>query len=358
MADSHLGRKPTRKQNKYTGIMKWLDTEGIGYIITGEIEVFVTPNSISPKTAPIKQGDKVRYRLKTRNSNFRYEADDVSRCGNECNRCLRTGHLSFNCPENVKYYWVNCYKCGLIGHYANNCDQKFYGFFSDERKYSGGFVRRRCNCEFGCWSSLFGGSCRKFEIYKKSMNNKFEFGFDYSLVLGSFGVYWPPLTKEMYYDDDDDDDDDDDNDDGVELRYVVCVKKGDDVKKVEDVEDCFILEYDPNELPKLENLSLCDNSHDDDDDLCILAHKGKVACRDYPHPRHICATYSFDKTPHESHCNMCYCYICDVPAPCKQWTNVSTERLLSHCHASDDIQFWRSERKLALMRVGMYQLRS
>ncbi|KAL9237892.1 hypothetical protein vseg_012388 [Gypsophila vaccaria] len=141
-----------------------------------------------------------------------------------------------------------------------------------------------------------------------------------------------------------------------ELRCVVCVKNVDDAKKFEEFEDCFILEFGPsNESPNLENSSVPDNSQVvNDGDVVILDQKGPVACRDYSHPRHLCGTNSFENTPHESHCKMCFCYVCDVPAPCKNWTNVSEERLLNHCDASDD-QFWRTKRRIAKNRVEASQ---
>lgn len=40
--------------------------------------------------------------------------------------------------------------------------------------------------------------------------------------------------------------------------------------------------------------------------LCCLIkifHK-QVACRDYPHSRHLCLKFPFNKTSHESHCDM------------------------------------------------------
>jgi hypothetical protein len=55
-----------------------------------------------------------------------------------------------------------------------------------------------------------------------------------------------------------------------------------------------------------------------------------VACRDYPHPRHFCLNFPFGSTPNSSHCDLCYCYVCDKPAPCAEWT-IST----SHCNAYD-----------------------
>uniref|UniRef100_A0A453L784 RRM domain-containing protein n=1 Tax=Aegilops tauschii subsp. strangulata TaxID=200361 RepID=A0A453L784_AEGTS len=67
--------------------------------------------------------------------------------------------------------------------------------------------------------------------------------------------------------------------------------------------------------------------------------KGKqIACKDFPHPRHLCSELPFSTTPHPKHCKMCYCYVCDAPAPCKQWG----KGLLNggHCHATDKDTKW------------------
>ncbi|KAK4407285.1 hypothetical protein Sango_0309500 [Sesamum angolense] len=68
-----------------------------------------------------------------------------------------------------------------------------------------------------------------------------------------------------------------------------------------------------------------------------------VACRDFPHSRHLCATFPFASTPHALCCDQCHCYVCDVLAPCSHWgTGFSS---IDHCHASDKDDFWRAERK-------------
>ncbi|KAF7818485.1 uncharacterized protein G2W53_023940 [Senna tora] len=69
----------------------------------------------------------------------------------------------------------------------------------------------------------------------------------------------------------------------------------------------------------------------------------KIACRDYPHPRHLCATFPFSSTPHERHCEKCHCYVCDLPAPCLKWGTgiLSTD----HCHATEKAEMWKIQRK-------------
>ncbi|KAH9617128.1 hypothetical protein KSS87_020877 [Heliosperma pusillum] len=148
----------------------------------------------------------------------------------------------------------------------------------------------------------------------------------------------------------------DNDDDYSEISgSIVCVKKREDVKKFEEFEDCFILDFDPfndddssigfmfNKLSvsvKTEVFS-DDNA---DDDVSILGVKGKVACKDYPHSRHLCGTHPFKKTAHEIHCKMCYCYVCDISAPCKKWTGGCKDLNLKHCDATPDIPLWSRRR--------------
>ncbi|XP_061364069.1 RPM1 interacting protein 13-like [Gastrolobium bilobum] len=124
------------------------------------------------------------------------------------------------------------------------------------------------------------------------------------------------------------------------IRNIVCLKRKEDMKRFEETEECFILEFDPSESLPLSKLSLDNkNNHDDDDaaDLSIVAEKGPVACRDYPHSRHMCLKFPFSSTPHESYCEMCYCYACDSAAPCKYWTQ--------HCGA-DGGDYWKDQRDM------------
>ncbi|KAG8389139.1 hypothetical protein BUALT_Bualt02G0198100 [Buddleja alternifolia] len=68
-----------------------------------------------------------------------------------------------------------------------------------------------------------------------------------------------------------------------------------------------------------------------------------VACRDFPHARHLCAKFVFASTSHEVHCSQCHCYVCDSLAPCSHWGTGASS--VDHCHASDKEEHWRSERK-------------
>lgn len=109
-------------------------------------------------------------------------------------------------------------------------------------------------------------------------------------------------------------------------------------------DDCVVLENDPDEPAEVRN----DNpskGDDDSDDIVVVSEKGQVACRDYPHPRHLCIKFPFSTTPNQSHCNQCYCYVCDSLAPCVYWGNGSAST--DHCHATDKDEFWTLERKNA-----------
>uniref|UniRef100_A0ACD5TDI3 Uncharacterized protein n=1 Tax=Avena sativa TaxID=4498 RepID=A0ACD5TDI3_AVESA len=78
---------------------------------------------------------------------------------------------------------------------------------------------------------------------------------------------------------------------------------------------------------------------DDDDDCVIVAEKGQVACRDFPHSRHLCSNMPFGTTSHEKYCTMCYCFVCDAPAPCSYWGKALS--VDDHCHATDKETKWK-----------------
>ncbi|XP_050206539.1 uncharacterized protein LOC126656097 isoform X2 [Mercurialis annua] len=110
------------------------------------------------------------------------------------------------------------------------------------------------------------------------------------------------------------------------------------VKHFDDDDDCVILECDPEK-----SVDVVDNCDDDGDDILVVGQKGQIACRDYPHPRHLCAKYPFSSTPHEKYCELCHCYVCDSLAPCALWVaGVST---IDHCHATDKQEMWKRLRE-------------
>uniref|UniRef100_A0A453L772 RRM domain-containing protein n=4 Tax=Aegilops tauschii subsp. strangulata TaxID=200361 RepID=A0A453L772_AEGTS len=103
-------------------------------------------------------------------------------------------------------------------------------------------------------------------------------------------------------------------------------------------DDCVILDGDP-DGPAVVACAKGRGAGDGaSDEVEIVAVKGKIACKDFPHPRHLCSELPFSTTPHPKHCKMCYCYVCDAPAPCKQWG----KGLLNggHCHATDKDTKW------------------
>ncbi|KAJ1416814.1 hypothetical protein SESBI_16968 [Sesbania bispinosa] len=79
------------------------------------------------------------------------------------------------------------------------------------------------------------------------------------------------------------------------------------------------------------------------DELLVVGEKGQIACRDYPHARHLCAKFPFSSTPHERHCSQCHCFVCDSLAPCLKWgTGILSS---DHCHANDKTELWKIQRK-------------
>ncbi|GAB2264994.1 hypothetical protein Dimus_000063 [Dionaea muscipula] len=125
------------------------------------------------------------------------------------------------------------------------------------------------------------------------------------------------------------------------MQSIFCLKNMSDMTKIEKTEDCFILDFDPFDTIDLSKLSL--SKHDNDKDLLVIAEKGKVACRDYAHSRHLCLKHPFDTTPHKKYCDLCYCFVCDKPAPCKEWDTPAG----MHCDAKDayDWILKRSEKR-------------
>ncbi|XP_057841776.2 uncharacterized protein LOC131051331 isoform X2 [Cryptomeria japonica] len=73
-----------------------------------------------------------------------------------------------------------------------------------------------------------------------------------------------------------------------------------------------------------------------------------VACRDFPHPRHLCVKFPFKNTPHEKYCEKCHCYVCDKPAPCLFWGKENPDK--DHCHSSDKEEKWKRQRTFYKMR--------
>ncbi|KAG2302947.1 hypothetical protein Bca4012_061266 [Brassica carinata] len=106
----------------------------------------------------------------------------------------------------------------------------------------------------------------------------------------------------------------------------------------DDDDDCVILDCDP-----VKTSAAVEAEADDDDEVLVVGQKGEIACRDFPHPRHSCAKYAFNSTSHESYCDMCHCYVCDIPAPCPYWCVAVSS--IDHCHANDKDKTWKSQRE-------------
>ncbi|CAL9124842.1 unnamed protein product [Musa textilis] len=109
-----------------------------------------------------------------------------------------------------------------------------------------------------------------------------------------------------------------------------------------DDDDCVVLDSDPDKP-----VSVVDDKGgeigDRGDDLLIVAEKGQFACRDYPHPRHLCAHFPFSSSPHEKFCDLCHCYVCDSPAPCTCWG--IGDKSTDHCHSTDKEERWKYQRQ-------------
>ncbi|KAJ7972571.1 RPM1 interacting protein 13 [Quillaja saponaria] len=131
----------------------------------------------------------------------------------------------------------------------------------------------------------------------------------------------------------------DDSDEVVVVGEVNPKEKSRSSKQtVKDVEDdCILLDRNPYNL-----VTSMNEKANGSDELQIVGEKGQIACRDYPHPRHLCAKFPFTSTPHERHCDQCHCYVCDSLAPCVRWgTGISST---DHCHATEKSDIWKIQR--------------
>ncbi|GKV01679.1 hypothetical protein SLEP1_g14218 [Rubroshorea leprosula] len=135
----------------------------------------------------------------------------------------------------------------------------------------------------------------------------------------------------------------DDPDEVVFVREVKPSKKSKPSKLrsqvFDDNDDCFVLNGDPRKP-----LDVSNEEEEDEDELQIVGQNGEIACRDLPHSRHLCAKFKFSSTPHEKHCELCHCYVCDTHAPCVYWGS-GTSNTNDHCHATDEEERWNTLRK-------------
>lgn len=70
----------------------------------------------------------------------------------------------------------------------------------------------------------------------------------------------------------------------------------------------------------------------------------QIACRDYPHPRHLCVLFPFSSTPHEKHCDqvkfiICCLRLCQNLDLCVSWFNYNSF-FLSLWHAVPLLCVW------------------
>ncbi|KAH7863017.1 hypothetical protein Vadar_012234 [Vaccinium darrowii] len=155
---------------------------------------------------------------------------------------------------------------------------------------------------------------------------------------------WSSCVLDVSSDDGGDDDDFDWVSEILEEAERKRIDDSDDVVGVlnssldDDDDDCVVLDGDPEEPHVIEN-----NAGGESDDLLVVGEKGQIACRDYPHSRHLCANFPFISTPHERHCNQCHCFVCDTLAPCVHWGNGTSS--IDHCHGNDKDEFWISQRQ-------------
>ncbi|XP_044504107.1 uncharacterized protein LOC123224491 isoform X2 [Mangifera indica] len=150
----------------------------------------------------------------------------------------------------------------------------------------------------------------------------------------------------------------DEPDDSDEVVVVGGIKSKSTESTVcnEDDDDCVVLDADPDEPLSADNDKAGEGDGEreaegerdgdgdgEEDDLVVVGEKGQIACRDFPHPRHLCAKCPFISTAHEKHCDQCHCYVCDSVAPCVHWGSGVCD--IDHCHANEKEEFWKSLRE-------------
>ncbi|PIA41475.1 hypothetical protein AQUCO_02200117v1 [Aquilegia coerulea] len=144
-------------------------------------------------------------------------------------------------------------------------------------------------------------------------------------------------SKEIIYISSDDDDDEEEENLKASKKQKRKRPFSSSVMMMKD--DFFILEGDPDKPVQV----VKNDTGIGSDELIIVAEKGQIACRDYPHPRHLCASFPFNSSPHQKYCDLCHCYVCDTRAPCVHWgTGISRS---DHCHSTDKEKKWIHQRK-------------
>lgn len=122
------------------------------------------------------------------------------------------------------------------------------------------------------------------------------------------------------------------------VRAVVCLRRKEDMKRFEETEECFILEFDPFESLDLSRLSLDHNKNNNhiDDGLSIVAEKGPVNTSSILPTKTV--VYSF---------LCCYCFF--LVHVCLVTTTVVVGLLLASSHS-----FRENYRESTLLLKGMF----
>lgn len=284
--------------------------------------------------------------------------------GKKCFDCGEMGHIKVHCPRrqasssHSESDTGRCFNCGWMGHVALYCPRRHASSSlgdSDvgrdaDPELPGGGAGAGSDDEDDCVileNNPFVRREMQNLVWKKLIQN---------LVDEFCDVYSDRICKR------EEDLDKDEN------TYDCAVLENNQQEEESD-DDCIILEKNPFEeevhetiINMSNKLSLSSNigttfsvqqpSHSklqslkeeglDHDELVVVAERGQVACRDYPHSRHLCVKHPFKDTPHHAYCNLCYCYVCDIKAPCKFWEAEKD----GHCHASEREFKWIEMRQL------------
>lgn len=75
-----------------------------------------------------------------------------------------------------------------------------------------------------------------------------------------------PSSSERYSEEEDDN--------GTPLRPVFCAKRNTDIKRIEEIEECFILDFDPFDSIDISKLSVSNSPIDNE--VSVVAEKGQV----------------------------------------------------------------------------------
>lgn len=100
------------------------------------------------------------------------------------------------------------------------------------------------------------------------------------------------------------------------------------------IEDLDVVEISKKQFESMANSSPSSSlSHqltESDSEVHCVSSTGCNPLKVYPHPRNLCHNYKFyhhTSSMNNEYCNMCYCYICDIPAnECLSWQD-------HHCNA-------------------------